>query len=270
MRLVIDHTTHYVFSDAVSYGLQRLRLKPKTSAGQRVLEWSMHFDGARLQCEYDDANRNHVALISFEPGVREVTIRCEGLVDTNDESGIMGKHSGFVPMWKFVEPTDLTKAGARTRALLAALPQDGNTLAMLHGLSALIRERVEYATGHTDAGTTAEGVLAAGRGVCQDHAHLFIAAARSLGIPARYVSGYLMMNDRIEQDAGHAWAEAHVEGLGWVGFDVSNGISPDARYVRVATGRDYQDAAPITGIRYGARDETMHVKLAVEQQRVEQ
>ncbi|MFN3456361.1 MAG: transglutaminase domain-containing protein [Novosphingobium sp.] len=270
MRLAIDHTTHYVFSGPVSHGLQRLRLKPKTSAGQRVLEWNMHFEGAQLQCEYDDAHCNHVALISFDPGVQEVTIRCEGLVATNDEAGIMGKHSGFVPMWQFLEPTDLTKAGAKTRALLAALPQDGNTLAMLHALSALIRERVEYATGHTDAATTAEGVLAAGRGVCQDHAHVFVAAARSLGIPARYVSGYLMMDDRIMQDAGHAWAEAHVEGLGWVGFDISNGISPDARYVRVATGRDYQDAAPITGIRYGARDETMHVKLAVEQQRVEQ
>lgn len=91
-----------------------------------------------------------------------------------------------------------------------------------------------------------------------------------MGIPARYVSGYLMMDDRIEQDAGHAWAEAHVEGLGWVGFDISNGISPDARYVRVATGRDYSDAAPITGIRYGARDEAMHVKLAVEQQHIGQ
>ncbi|MBF9150467.1 transglutaminase family protein [Novosphingobium jiangmenense] len=270
MRLAIDHTTHYVFSGPVSHGLQRLRLKPKTSAGQRVLEWNMHFEGAQLQCEYDDAHCNHVALISFDPGVQEVTIRCEGLVATNDEAGIMGKHSGFVPMWQFLEPTDLTKAGARTRSLLAALPQDGNTLATLHGLSALIRERVEYATGHTDAATTAEGVLGAGRGVCQDHAHVFIAAARSLGIPARYVSGYLMMDDRVDQDAGHAWAEAHVEGLGWVGFDISNGISPDARYVRVATGRDYQDAAPITGIRYGARDETMHVKLAVEQQRVEQ
>ncbi|MFY7835009.1 MAG: transglutaminase family protein [Novosphingobium sp.] len=270
MRLAIDHTTHYVFSGPVSRGMQRLRLKPKTSSGQRVLEWSMHFDGAQAQVEYDDPNCNNVTLISFEPGVQEVTIRCEGLVDTNDESGIIGKHSGFMPMWQFQEQTDLTRSGPRTRALLAGLTQDGNTLGMLHGLSALIRERVEYSTGHTDAATTAEGVLAAARGVCQDHAHVFIGAARALGIPARYVSGYLMMNDRVEQDAGHAWAEAFVEGLGWVGFDISNGISPDARYVRVATGRDYRDAAPITGIRYGARDESMHVKLAVEQQRVEQ
>lgn len=270
MLLAVDHTTHYVFSGPVSHGLQRLRLAPKSTAGQRVVEWSMQFEGARLQAEYEDANNNRVSLISFDPGASQVTIRCEGLVDTNDEAGIIGKHAGFMPMWQFLEQTDLTRAGARTRTLLAALPHEDSTLAKLHALSALVRERVEYASGHTDVDTTAEGALAAGRGVCQDHAHIFIGAARALGIPARYACGYLMMDDRVEQDAGHAWAEAHVESLGWVGFDVSNGISPDARYIRVATGRDYRDAAPVTGIRYGAMDEAMHVRLAVQQQRVEQ
>jgi len=89
-------------------------------------------------------------------------------------------------------------------------------------------------------------------------------------VPARYVSGYLMMNDRFEQEAGHAWVEAHVDGLGWVGFDVSNGISPDARYVRVASGRDYAEAAPVTGISFGAGEGEVSVSLAVEQQAVQQ
>jgi transglutaminase-like putative cysteine protease len=102
--------------------------------------------------------------------------------------------------------------------------------------------------------------------VCQDHAHIFIGAARERGIPARYVSGYLMMNDRIEQEATHAWAEAHIEGLGWVGFDVSNGICPDPRYVRVATGSDYRDAAPVTGISIGTADQVLTVGVAVEAQ----
>ena len=99
-----------------------------------------------------------------------------------------------------------------------------------------ILQHVEYRIGSTHVGTTAEEAVEAGSGVCQDHAHIFVGAARMLDIPARYVSGYLMMNDRIDQEATHAWAEAHIEGLGWVGFDISNGISPDARYVRVATG----------------------------------
>ena len=111
---------------------------------------------------------------------------------------------------------------------------------------------MRYEIGHTDAETTAEAAMAAGRGVCQDHAHIFIGVARVLGIPARYISGYLMMNHRIDQEAGHGWAEAHVAGLGWVGFDVSNGISADARYVRIASGCDYREAAPVTGISYGA------------------
>ncbi len=270
MRIAVDHTTHYVFSGPVTRGVQRLRLRPKTSSGQRVVEWNMTFDGALQQVEYEDPNCNHVSLISFHPGASEVTIRCEGLVDTNDEAGIIGRHSGFMPMWQFLEQTDLTRTGAKTRSLISGLPSEANTLTSLHNLSAMIRERVEYASGHTDSATNAEGVLAAGFGVCQDHAHVFIGASRAMGIPARYVSGYLMMDDRINQEAGHAWAEAFIEGLGWVGFDISNGISPDARYVRVATGRDYKDAAPITGIRYGELDEAMRVKLSVEQQHVAQ
>ena len=270
MRIAVDHTTHYVFSGPVSRGLQRLRLMPKTSSGQRVIDWKMTFEGAQLQVEYEDPNCNHVSLISFDPGASEVTIRCEGLIDTNDESGIIGRHSGFMPMWQFLEQTDLTRTGPRARSLLTGLPSEANTLTSLHNLSALIRDRVEYAAGHTDSATTAEGVLAAGRGVCQDHAHVFIGAARALGIPARYVSGYLMMDDRIDQEATHAWAEAHVENLGWVGFDVSNGISPDQRYVRLATGRDYRDAASIAGISIGSTTEALSVAVAVEQRQTQQ
>jgi transglutaminase-like putative cysteine protease len=102
--------------------------------------------------------------------------------------------------------------------------------------------------------------------VCQDHAHIFIAAARSMGYPARYVSGYLMMEDRVHQDASHAWAEVHVDPLGWVGFDVSNGISPDTRYVRVATGLDYAEAAPVSGLRFGNGGEAMSIDIQVAQQ----
>jgi len=136
----------------------------------------------------------------------------------------------------------------------------------LHALSAVIRETVAYEIGATHAGSTVEQALAAGRGVCQDHAHIFVACARELGVPARYVSGYLMLDDRTTQEAAHAWAEAHVEGLGWVGFDVSNGISPDARYVRVATGLDYAEAAPVRGTTYGGAGEALSVEIEVAQQ----
>jgi transglutaminase-like putative cysteine protease len=231
----------------------------------------MSYEGAKLELEYDDQNFNHTTLISVIPGSQEVVVRCEGLVDTQDNKGVIGSHSGYLPLWSFLRQTDLTRPGVRLRSLISSVRRsDGDTLAMLHGLSSAIHSAVKYETNVTHVHTTAEEAIADGAGVCQDHAHVFIGAARALDIPARYVSGYLMMNDRIEQEATHAWAEAHVDGLGWVGFDVSNGISPDMRYVRVATGRDYGEAAPVTGISFGAAEKSLHVALTVEQQSVEQ
>ena len=163
--------------------------------------------------------------------------------------------------------TELTRAGPKLRALIRGLKEeDADDLRRLHALSARIRSALPYEIGLTQSTTTAEEALEQGGGVCQDHAHIFVAAARQLGVPARYVSGYLMMNDRVHQDASHAWAEAYVEPLGWVGFDVSNGISPDQRYVRVATGLDYRDAAPVSGLRFGSGGEAMSIDIQVQQQ----
>jgi transglutaminase-like putative cysteine protease len=169
-----------------------------------------------------------------------------------------------MPLWCFLRATPLTRAGLKVRALVAHVDADrGNTLEFLHALSHEIRNAVAYEPGMTDTQTTAEQSLAAGHGVCQDHAHIFISAGRLLDIPMRYVGGYLHIDGQTEQDAGHGWAEAHIAGLGWVGFDVSNVISPDERYVRVATGCDYRDAAPITGFAQGAGDMQLHVQLTV-------
>lgn len=271
MRLSIRHTTQYRFAEPVLHGLQRLRLTPKETQGQTVLEWSMRLEGAGLELEYDDQNFNHTSLVSVLPGTREVAVHCEGLVDTQDNAGVIGWHSGHLPLWAFLGQTPRTRPGARMRSLVAQVRRgDGDTLAMLHDLSAAIRSAVRYETGVTHVHTTAEEAVLEGVGVCQDHAHVFIGAARALDVPARYVSGYLMMNDRIDQEAGHGWAEAFLDGLGWVGFDVSNGICPDARYVRVATGCDYREAAPVTGISYGAGESILAVNLAVEQHLHEQ
>ncbi|MEM8726283.1 MAG: transglutaminase family protein [Pseudomonadota bacterium] len=267
MKLSIRHTTHYAFSDPVVHALQRVRLTPKETQGQRIIEWQMDYENARAELEYDDQNFNTVTLIAVEPGAREVTVTCSGTVETEDHSGVIGRHSGHMPLWSFMGQTKLTKPGSKLRALLRDLPgpEEGAKLDYLHALSARILEQVSYQTGTTETGTTAEEAVASGSGVCQDHAHIFIGAARAADIPARYVSGYLMMNDRIEQAATHAWAEAHIDGLGWVGFDISNGISPDPRYVRVATGRDYNDAAPVTGISFGTSEQHLTVGVAVEQ-----
>lgn len=271
MRLRIAHTTRYAFSQPVVYGLQRLRLTPKGTQGQRVIDWQMRLTGARLELEYDDHNHNRTTLVSVEPGTSLLEICCEGLVETADNHGVIGHISGHMPRWAFLQQSNLTRPGPRVRAIMARLDAPrGDVLAQLHALSRLVLEHVAYAPGETAVHTSAEEAAALGLGVCQDHAHIFIGAARALGIPTRYVAGYLMMSDRIEQEAGHAWVEAYVDGLGWVGFDVSNGISPDERYVRVATGRDFREAAPVTGISWGPGESVLEVRLAVEQQQTEQ
>lgn len=271
MRLAIRHTTRYSFADPVSHALQRLRLTPKHTQGQKILDWQMDYENAAAELEFEDQHHNTVTLVSVAEGARDVVVTCHGTVETSDHAGVIGRHAGHLPLWSFLSQTKLTRPGPRLKALVRELDfSDQHRLEFLHALSSTIRSQVTYGKGTTGVRTTAEEAVEAGGGVCQDHAHIFIGAARSVGVPARYVSGYLMMNDRIDQEATHAWAEAHVDGLGWVGFDISNGISPDPRYVRVATGRDYRDAAPITGISYGAATEDLQVDVAVEQQKQDQ
>ncbi|MFM5931702.1 MAG: transglutaminase domain-containing protein [Novosphingobium sp.] len=270
MRLSISHTTRYHYEQPPLHGLQRLRLRPKPTHGQQVHEWAMTLAGAKLETEYDDHHANHIALISVESGAHLLEITCKGVVETADRSGIVGPHTGSMPLWAYLRQTPLTKPGPKMRSLFGPRHGAQDRLGLLHELSAAVLETMAYSIGTTDVTTTAEQALSGGSGVCQDHAHVFIGCARALGIPARYVSGYLMLKDRVDQEAGHGWAEAHVDGLGWVGFDVSNGIAPDASYVRVASGFDYRDAAPITGISWGAGNADMAITLAVEQQTIEQ
>jgi len=266
MYLAIRHVTTYTFESPVSHGLQRLRLRPKTTHGQKVESWDMTFSGVKFEAEYDDHHNNHTTLVSVEPGVSEVTVTCTGLVETADRSGVVGPHVGAVPLWALLNQTDLTRPGPRMKALAGRFSTKSDVLGTLHDLAEAIHEEIAYETGRSTSETVAEEALTNGAGVCQDHAHVFIGCARQLEVPARYVSGYLLIDGKVDQDAGHGWAEAHVEGLGWVGFDVSNAISPDARYVRVATGRDYVEAAPVTGIWWGAGESELKVALAVEQQ----
>lgn len=266
MLLKISHTTSYHYDSPVDYGLLQLRLTPKTHAGQTIVEWDISINGGQKHLAFEDHNHNLVTLIGIEPGDHEVFITSQGVVDTADNAGIIGKHGGFAPVWFFERSTPLTEPGPQIRKLVKELCADfDGDIARLHGLSVLIADAMTYGAGKTEPDTTGEAALLSGHGVCQDHAHVFVAAARLLGYPARYVSGYLMMDDRDQQEASHAWAEAFLDGVGWVGFDVSNGISPDERYVRVATGLDYQDAAPVSGMRYGEGGERMVVTLQVQQ-----
>lgn len=266
MRLKIDHETTYSYDEPVPYGLQRLRLIPKNSHYQSLVSWDLEVTGGTIEAEFEDQHKNATRLIRISPEQHTVAIRSHGVVETKDVAGIIGAQKGYAPLWFFKRDTELTKPAPELRKFLKETDPGGDDeIARFHTISRGIFEAVTYETGRTDSTTNAETALRNGHGVCQDHAHILITLARMLDYPARYVSGYLMMNDRILQDASHAWAQVHIPDLGWVGFDVSNQVSPDERYVHLATGLDYGEAAPISGIRFGNGNEALSVSLQVQQ-----
>ncbi|MEI4263269.1 transglutaminase family protein [Roseovarius sp. D0-M9] len=265
MELRISHTTEYDYSAPVDYALQKVRLRPLPSSMQEVRDWSVEVMGGRIETSYVDHYGNHVDLVGIERGAQKLSILARGNVQTLNGTGVLGPVFGRAPLWHFVQPTLLTMPGEAIMALPRISNDPETRLGSLHELSATILEALPYEFGRTNVNTPAEEALRGSHGVCQDHAQVFVAAVRQSGIPARYVSGYLMMNDRVDQDATHAWAEAYVDDLGWVGFDISNGVSPDERYVRIAIGRDARDASPIEGLRMGSADESLMVSLQVQQ-----
>ncbi|WP_138935139.1 transglutaminase family protein [Roseovarius arcticus] len=265
MDLSINHTTEYAYSAPVNYALQKVRLRPLSSVMQDVTDWKVDVTGGKIEASYFDHYGNHVDLVSIEPGATVLSIRASGQVRTLNGTGVLGPVYGRAPLWHFLQPTALTMAGDAIKALPEISSDPGTQLADLHKLSAAILEALPYKTGGTAVDTPAEEALQGDAGVCQDHAQIFVAAARLSGLPARYVSGYLRINEQVDQEATHAWAEVCIEGLGWVGFDVSNGVSPDEKYVRIAIGRDARDAAPVEGLRLGNADETLMVSLQVQQ-----
>ncbi|MEN3148121.1 transglutaminase family protein [Neorhizobium sp. IRAMC:178] len=269
MRLKISHTTEYLYDKPVPYSLQRLRLTPIDGPGQKVLNWAVSVDGAKIEAGYADQFGNRVELVSIEGTEHTIRITASGEVETEDRAGVFGPHQGFCPLWLFLRDTALTKPGKLIRELAKSLEGDSE-LARMHALMETIHETVAYVPGATGTETTAEQALEAKTGVCQDHTHIFIAAARLLDIPARYISGYLLMEGTTEQAATHAWAEVFLPGLGWVGFDASNNICPNDSYVRVASGLCYRDCAPVSGMRLGPAGENLKVSLTVAQSQSQQ
>lgn len=169
-----------------------------------------------------------------------------------------------LPPGYFLRNTPLTAPDELIADFAAQAARGASPLDRLAMLMNGIGDRIAYRPGTTDSRTNAADALALGSGVCQDHAHVFVAACRSLGIPARYIGGYFWSGaDAGTGQASHAWAEAFIDDLGWVGFDPANRTLADERHVRVGVGLDYWSAAPIRGIRRGAAKETLSVVLDV-------
>jgi transglutaminase-like putative cysteine protease len=269
MLISVRHITRYRYADPVSYTIQSLRLTPQSFQGQRVLDWRVLADGASPALHFRDGCGNVVHLLTIHARHQELVIEASGTVETRDCNGVVAGLARGAPARVFLKQTAHTRPDAAIRGLAEAIAGK-DVLDRLHALVGAVRERVAYVPGATDTHTSAAEALANGRGVCQDHAHIYIAAARTLGIPARYVTGYLVLDDAKAAPAHHAWAESWVEGLGWVGFDVANGICPTAGYVRLACGLDARYAAPIVGSRRGGQSEMLEVAVTVEQQQTAQ
>lgn len=265
MLITVRHITRYTYAEPVSYAVQQLRLTPAPFKGQRIANWRIQVPGSGKPLQFKDGYGNAVDLITIHCRHQELVIEAGGTVETADSSGVVAGQAKTIPPRVFLKETDQTRPDKAIRELAHSV-NEKDTLDRLHALAGVVRERVDYVAGITDAHTGAAEALADGKGVCQDHAHIFIAAARTLGIPARYITGYLVMDDTEPASAHHAWAEAWVDPLGWIGFDVANRICPTDRYVRLAAGLDAGSAAPVIGSRRGGASEALHVSVLVQQQ----
>jgi transglutaminase-like putative cysteine protease len=269
MRIAVHHATRYHYSAPVRQVIQLLRLTPASFDGQTVLEWRIDVDcDARLR-EGRDGFGNIVHSLYVSQPIQTLEVAVSGRVLTEDRAGVVANVPHELPPEVFTRTTPLTTPGPALEELAANLP-GGNGLERLHALNAWLHGSLGFDTEATEVDTTADRALAAGHGVCQDFAHIFIAVARLGGMPARYVSGHLFRRDGAEwQEAAHAWAEAWLPELGWVAFDPANGISADDAYVRVAAGLDYRSAAPFAGARSGGGEERLDVDVQVKLARVQ-
>jgi transglutaminase-like putative cysteine protease len=266
MKHLISHRTEYRYSAAFNYAIQLLRLTPRSKSTQQVLDW--HIDAPGSLSESVDAfgNKGHTLVIT-QPHT-SLTIHAHGTVEvTALHDGQLGLiEQGNLPVLCYCVATPRTAASEAIMALADCLPKrqlaspaDGLTLAER------IREAVVYVSGVTDVTATADEALRLQRGVCQDHAHLFLAVARALSVPTRYVSGYLNTGGQFDPNmASHAWVDVWFAELGWVSIDVTNSQFASDGHCRLAIGRDYDSASPVRGVRQGGGNESLNVQVSVQ------
>lgn len=266
MRIRIRHETTYRYAEPARTAVQHLRLTPRNHDGQHVVSWRIDVDRDCRLVQSEDAFGNMLHRFSVDGPIESISTVVEGEVTTFDMSGVVSGAVERFPPLLYMRETPLTAPSAAIRAFAReTTSKDSGTLARLHALLGALYESFTFDADATHAATTAAECFEQRRGVCQDFAHLFIACAREIGVPARYVSGYFLRNDSDDQVAGHAWAEAYVEDLGWVGFDPAHGVAPHENHVRVAVALDYLGAAPIRGAHSGGSGETLEVKVRVAQ-----
>ncbi len=261
--LSIKHETLYKYTAPVSYTIQQLRVIPRHEDHQRIVSWQVNTIGKTHA--FEDAFGNSCEMLTLIAPHKEVKIIATGTVEIADlDHGRIHDKSQLSPL-TYTVPTNLTEPSEMIREFAAKnLSTQSNTTALLD-LASAIRASVKYQSGATTVTTSAQDALQLGMGVCQDHAHLFLACCHSMGLPARYVSGYFDSGD-VAHGASHAWVDVWVEESnfsGWVSIDVTHACLQNAGYCRLAVGRDYESAAPVRGVRRGGGDESMTVNVTL-------
>ena len=265
MRLTIRHLSTYLYDPPADRVAMRLKLYPSRFEGQSTVEWRVTVNGVVVNPLLMSGFGDEEGLWLDHRRPEEAEIIAEGVVETEDKAGLVRGLPANPPANIFLRETRLTRSDKAIEAIAASAARR-DPLDEMHELSRAVRAAVDYTPGVTHALTPAADALRLGAGVCQDHAHVFIAAARSRGHPARYVAGYMMAaEDAADLHETHAWAEAFVSGLGWVGFDPSNEVCPTERYIRLASGLDAEGAAPIRGNVLGCGDERLQASVVIAQ-----
>jgi transglutaminase-like putative cysteine protease len=268
MRLRISHKTTYHYVPPATRVIQVLRLTPRNHDGQYVVDWRIDVSADCRLDQHEDAFGNITHAFAADGPLPELSLLVEGEVETRDAQGIVRDAVERFPPSLFLRETALTACDADIAAFAAAARQSerDDALKVLHRLLERLHDHLHWDDDPTYVETTSAAAFALKHGICQDFAHIFITASRSLGIPARYVGGYFCRDaDTAAPSAGHAWAEAFVPDLGWVAFDPANGICTTDAHARVAVGLDHLGAAPVRGMRYGGGTETLAINIHVDQ-----
>lgn len=265
MLLNIRHETICRTAQPAPYSIRQLRLTPRREATQRAVSWRISAPGRVRQMT--DAYGNVAHLMTLDRPLAEISIVVTGQVETADADTHVLADPGSISPLAYLTETPLTRADEAILQLAHDRVRTGaDRMKSLMDLMPEIASRVVAPAGASGGERSAPEVFAQGQGSSEDHAHLFIACCRSRGIPARYVSGYLYTGAHPDTTA-HAWAEAWIDGYGWVSFDVTRARLAGGEYCRLAVGRDYLDACPVRSVR---RDTELVSSVHVDAQQQQQ
>jgi transglutaminase-like putative cysteine protease len=267
MQMHIRHETRYRYERPVKYSVQSLHLTPRRDLSQRALAWNIIAPGRRL--EQIDAYGNISHLLTVEEPHREIRIIVHGIVETAEAEA--RQDDGPLSPLAYLASTKLTQPNEDLKAFAQeALKKVDDPKARAQALAEAVFGAVKYKSGASDVQDSAAIAFKSGEGVCQDHAHVYIASARAVGIPARYVSGYIYTGDT-KDAASHAWVDVWLGSeLGWQSVDVTHKCPAVRTYCRLAVGRDYLDAAPVRGVRQGGGGEKMEANVLVAESALQQ